>query len=55
MLTSRCVCVVCVMTSLQDLKDRFYSIQVKLLKLRAPPSADISAHPLMQAPYDKGQ
>ena len=39
---------------MQDIKDRVYSIQVKLLKLRAPSAADISAHPLMQAPYDKG-
>ncbi|KAH3755984.1 DNA methyltransferase 1-associated protein 1 [Pelomyxa schiedti] len=38
---------------LEELKERFYSIESKLVDLRASPSDDVSVHPVKQFPYNR--
>jgi len=39
--------------SLEDIKERYYKISMKLLELNAGPEEDIAKHPLVKFPYHK--
>jgi len=40
---------------MQDLKDRYYSVQRKLIELNKQPNEDLSSNPLIRHPYNADQ